>query len=206
MTPGKMIVIEGIEGAGKSTSIDWVKTYLLEKGITYVSTREPGGTRLGESLRELLKKDDSEVIEPETELLLMYASRMQLFHRVIKEALAKGSWVVSDRFELSSYAYQGVGRHLGTKALNNISALCLKGFKPDLTLYMDVPYEVSQARLAQRGIEKDRIEQEGETFFNAIRDAYCKFALNDKTIVRIDASKSLEEVKKCVLLTMERLC
>ena len=202
MIPGKMIVIEGIEGAGKSTAIDWVKAYLADKGITYVTTREPGGTPLGESLRDLIKKDDSEIIEPETELLLMYASRMQLFHRVIKEALAKGCWVVSDRFELSSYAYQGVGRNLGMKALNDISALCLKGFKPDLTLYMDVSYEVSQARLTQRGIAKDRIEQEGKAFFNAIREAYCQFAQNDETISRIDASKSLNEVKKAVLMTM----
>lgn len=201
-----MIVIEGIEGAGKSTALAWVKEDLAQKKISFITTREPGGTVVAEELRDLLKGRHDELIEPETELLMMYASRTQLYHRVIKEALAKGQWVISDRYELSSYAYQGVGRGLGMETLDAISKISLKGFKPDLTLYMDVPYEVSQARLSHRGLAKDRIEQEGKDFFNAIRDAYCVFSKQDEKITKIDASKSLEQVRSDVLSALGALC
>lgn len=205
MTIGKMIVIEGIEGAGKSTAIEWVKACLTSRNINFICTREPGGTKLGETLRDLLKGSSGELIEPETELLLMYASRVQLFHHVIKPALNEGLWVVSDRFELSSFAYQGVGRNLGKPALEAMSNFCLKGFKPDLTLYMDVPYEVSQQRLQQRGIAKDRIEQEGAVFFNTIREAYCSYTDEDPSIKRIDASQTLELVQQQVLEVLHTL-
>ena len=205
MATGKMIVIEGIEGAGKSTAIEWVKACLSSKGIKFICTREPGGTKLGETLRNLLKGSSAELIEPETELLLMYASRVQLFHRVIKPALNEGIWVISDRFELSSFAYQGVGRNLGKAALATMSNFCLKGFKPDLTLYMDVPYEISQQRLQQRGIAKDRIEQESAAFFNTIREAYCTYADEDPSIKRIDAAQTLKLVQQQVLEVLSTL-
>lgn len=207
MTNAKMIVIEGIEGAGKSTALEKVKTYLLDKNIKFICTREPGGTVLGESLRDLLKSTDSEFIQPQTELLLMYASRTQLFHNVIKKALNEGIWVLSDRFELSSYAYQGIGRGLGLEPLKSLSALCLDNFKPDLTLYLDVSYEVSQARLLTRGIAKDRIEKEDNSFFNEIREGYLSFCQSDNSIQIIDAEKSVEQVEQSIVSVLdERLC
>lgn len=201
-----MIVVEGIEGAGKSTVIEAIKGYLTRKEIPFICTREPGGTPLAESLRALLKSRDSEFIQPETELLLMYASRTQLYHNVIKKALAKGIWVLSDRFELSSFAYQGVGRGLDVKYLNTLSALCLDNFKPDLTLYLDVSYEISQERLFKRGIAKDRIEKEGKAFFNAIRQGYLSFCDSDPSIEPIDASKPMTDVAQSVITKLETLC
>ena len=201
-----MVVIEGIEGAGKSTAIDTIKNYLSNKNIPFICVREPGGTEIGEQLRNILKYNETEFIQPVTELLLMYASRTQLFHNVIKKSLADGLWVISDRFELSSYAYQGIGRGIGIPALKNLSHLCLDNFKPDLTIYLDVTFEISQQRISGRGISKDRIEKEDSNFFNKIRQAYIEFANVDPQITIIDASNSIEDVELDVTSALAKLC
>lgn len=205
MNNAKMIVIEGIEGAGKSSVLKMVQTFFEQKGTPFMLTREPGGTKVGEALRHILKHHQSEHIHDVTELLLMYASRTQLYHNVILPALAKGTWVISDRFELSSYAYQGLGRDIDLSYLKTLSTLCLNDFKPDLTLYLDVPYEVSQQRIQQRGEAKDRIEQEDKAFFNRIRQGYLSFASADNSIKIIDASYPLDEVESQVLTVLELL-
>lgn len=206
MLNAKMIVIEGIEGAGKSTAIENIKNYLTNIAVPFICVREPGGTHIGEQLRNILKHNESEFIQPVTELLLMYASRTQLFHNVIKKSLAEGTWVIADRFELSSYAYQGIGRGIGVGALKKLSNLCLDDFKADLTLYLDVPFEISQKRIAGRGIDKDRIEKEDASFFNEIRQAYLEFARADPLITTIDASKSIQEVDLDIDLALASLC
>lgn len=204
MTTAKMIVVEGIEGAGKSSVISAIKSFLDERQCSYLCTREPGGTKLGESLRALLKST-TESMGSVTELLLMYASRTELFHNVIQPALANDTWVIADRFELSSYAYQGAGRQIPLEHIKHLSALCLDDFKPDLTLYLDVSYQVSQQRIGQRGIAKDRIEKEGEAFFNTIRQGYLSFAKKDPAIKIIDAEQSLKQVNQELVGYLDKL-
>ncbi len=203
---GKMIAIEGIEGAGKSTVLNVISNFLKHRNIDFITTREPGGTSVGEALRDILKNTTEEYVHPTTELLLMYASRTQLFHNLIKPTLASGSWIVSDRFELSSYAYQGVGRQIPLTHLKHLSGLCLNNFEPELTLYLDIPFEISQQRIASRGIAKDRIENEDHVFFNRIRDGYLSFAKDKDSIQIIDASHAPQQVEADVISCLERLC
>ncbi|WP_394173175.1 dTMP kinase [Thalassotalea litorea] len=191
---GKFIVIEGIEGAGKSSAIGVIERTLVEYGIDYIKTREPGGTPLAESLRSLVKSPDiEETLTPECELLLMYASRSQLIHNVIKPALGNGQWVIGDRHDLSSRAYQGGGRQMDDATLESLANITLKGFKPDLTFYLDIDPSVGLQRAASRG-ELDRIEQEQIEFFYRVRDKYLSFANRDEHIVIIDAAQSMENV------------
>lgn len=194
MSIGKFIVIEGIEGAGKSSAIEVIKTVLAEYQIDYISTREPGGTQLAESLREIVKSaDHSETVTQETELLLMYAARSQLLANRILPALNEGKWVIGDRHDLSSKAYQGGGRQFDDKVMNMIAEVTLKGFKPDLTLYLDISPEQGLSRAQARG-ELDRIEQEKIEFFHRVRDKYCEIAKSDSSIVTIDAGEAMPSV------------
>ncbi|QDP01139.1 dTMP kinase [Thalassotalea sp. PS06] len=191
---GKFIVIEGIEGAGKSSAIAIVEKLLAAQGINFVKTREPGGTPLAESLRTLVKSPDlQESLTPECELLLMYASRSQLVHNVIKPALNDGKWVIGDRHDLSSRAYQGGGRNMDDAILDSLADITLKGFKPDLTLYLDIDPKIGLQRAANRG-ELDRIEQEKIDFFYRVRDKYKSFAERDDSILVIDASQDMAKV------------
>jgi dTMP kinase len=206
MSQAKMIAIEGIEGAGKSTVIEFIKSYLTQQDKAYICTREPGGTQIGEQLRDILKAEHSEKLEDVTELLLMYASRTQLFRQVIQPALQNDTWVIADRFELSSYAYQGMGRQLPLDSLKMLSELCLNNFQPDLTLYLDISYETSEQRLKSRGLAKDRIEQEEQLFFERIRQGYLQFAKATSTIQIIDASQNEAEVSLSVKQHLEQLC
>ncbi|TKB45895.1 dTMP kinase [Thalassotalea mangrovi] len=191
---GKFIVIEGIEGAGKSSAIAVVENTLRDAHIDYIKTREPGGTPLAESLRSLVKSPDlDETLTPECELLLMYASRSQLLHNVIKPALQDGRWVIGDRHDLSSRAYQGGGREIDDKILESLADITLQGFTPDLTFYLDIDPEIGLQRAANRG-ELDRIEQEKIEFFYRVRDKYLSFANQDEKIVIIDASQPMTVV------------
>lgn len=199
-----MIAVEGIEGAGKSTAMSTIQQYLKEQAIPFICTREPGGTAMGEELRALLKANTVETVLPVTELLLMYASRAQLLANVIQPALAAGKTVISDRFELSTLAYQGAGRRLPKDAIETLSKLCLHGFKPDLTLYLDVDYATSQARLNKRGA-KDRFEHEHADFFNRVRDCYLFHAQHDCSVVTIDASQPLGQVTKDIQRALSQL-
>jgi dTMP kinase len=192
---GKLLVIEGLEGAGKSTAMNTVSDFLYAKGLPFITVREPGGTAVGELLRTCLKNPEyRDVLDDRSELLLMYTSRIQLVEQVIKPALAKGTWVLADRFELSSFAYQGGGRGLDFKFIQALSEFALQGFKPDLTLYLDVAPDLGLKRAGARGAF-DRIEQESVAFFHRVHEGYMNAIKTQAEVLLVDASLPLEEVQ-----------
>ncbi|MBN6074272.1 dTMP kinase [Aggregatibacter actinomycetemcomitans] len=192
---GKFIVIEGLEGAGKSTAHQCVVDVLHELGVQDVMfTREPGGTPLAEKLRHLIKHETEESVTDKAELLMLYAARVQLVENVIKPALAQGKWVVGDRHDLSSQAYQGGGRQLGKDLLNTLKQTVLGDFEPDLTLYLDIDPAVGLARARGRG-ELDRIEQQNLDFFHRTRARYLELVKNNPKAVIIDAAQPVEQVR-----------
>ena len=202
---GKFIVVEGLEGAGKSSAIATVKQYLQHAGHEVVCTREPGGTALAENLRTLVKQvQDNEVVAPQTELLLMYAARMQLLVNVIQPALSEGKWVLGDRHDMSSRAYQGGGRQLDEDFINHLRHAVLGDLTPDLTLYLDIDPAIGLARARARG-ELDRIEQEQLTFFQRTRQKYLQIAASEPNIEVIDASQPLEQVQDSILAALRRV-
>ncbi len=195
---GKFIVVEGIEGAGKSSAISVIEAVLNKHNIAFIKTREPGGTPLAEALRDIVKSaSHEEVLTQETELLLMYASRSQLLANRILPALAKGTWVIGDRHDLSSRAYQGGGRQFDDTIMNAIADVTLKGFTPDLTLYLDIAPELGLARAQARG-ELDRIELEKIEFFQRVRNKYLSLAKESNSTGIIDASQDMQAVHKNV--------
>ncbi|NIY46954.1 dTMP kinase [Cedecea colo] len=197
----KFIVIEGLEGAGKTNAHNVVVATLRELGITdLVFTREPGGTPLAERLRELTlnnKGIGDEIVTDKAEVLMFYAARVQLVETVIKPALARGAWVIGDRHDLSTQAYQGGGRGIDRDLLMALRNTVLGEFYPDLTIYLDVTPEVGLTRARARG-ELDRIEQESIDFFNRTRARYLELAAADSRIKTIDATRSLDEVSAAV--------
>jgi dTMP kinase len=194
MKKGQFVVIEGLEGAGKTTAIATVKHWLQQQGHNVVQTREPGGTPLAEQIRTLVKSVQHEQMAPETELLLMYAARVQLLSQVIKPALERGDWVLGDRHDLSSRAYQGGGRQLNEQLINNIRSAVLGDTKPDFTLYLDIDPAIGLERARVRG-ELDRIELEQLAFFQRTRAKYLQIAHSEANISVIDASKPLPVVQ-----------
>lgn len=207
MTAGCFIVVEGLEGSGKSTCISTISTVLKSRGIEdIVFTREPGGTSLAEKLRTILL-DPGEKITPEAELLMMYASRVQLVNTVIKPALVRGAFVIGDRHDLSSVAYQGGGRSMDMQMIKNIRRSVLGDFRPDLTILLDIDPVVGLGRVDSRGAGRDRFEQEKKDFFQRVRDTYLAEADLDSTIKVIDASRALEDVTLNIKHTVEEfLC
>jgi dTMP kinase len=193
----KYIVIEGLEGAGKTTARDVIVDTLKTLGVgDMVFTREPGGTLLAEKLRSLvldIRSVGDEVITDKAEVLMFYAARVQLVETVIKPALASGNWVIGDRHDLSTQAYQGGGRGIDQTLLTTLRDAVLGDFRPDLTIYLDVTPEVGLKRARARG-ELDRIEQESLDFFNRTRARYLELAAQDPSIRTIDATQLLEEV------------
>ncbi len=202
MKQGKFITLEGIDGAGKSTQLAWIVELLQRVGIPTVVTREPGGTALGEKLRDMLL-DGSLMIYPETEALLMFAARREHLGRVILPALKEGQWVISDRFTDASFAYQGGGRELDAGKLDILEHWVQGDLQPDLTLYFDVPVEVGRQRVSQGG-SMDRFEQEQAGFFQRVRAAYLNRAKQFPDRIKlIDSSQSLAEVKAAVERTLQ---
>tara|TARA_R110000796_G_scaffold14381_24_gene46910 strand:- start:905 stop:1552 length:648 start_codon:yes stop_codon:yes gene_type:complete len=201
---GKFIVIEGLEGAGKSSAIALVNDIIKQHiGQAPVCTREPGGTPLAEKMRDLVKiADETDPLCDEAECLLIYAARTQLIANVIKPALSAGQWVLGDRHNLSSLAYQGGGRGL-MPLVKAVSDACLRGFKPDLTLYLDIDPTLGLSRAASRG-ELDRIEQQAIEFFERARRTYLQLADEDDSIVVIDASQSMEQVHNDIGIQLRR--
>jgi len=198
----KFIVIEGLEGAGKSTAMQICQQFLADKQIDFINTREPGGTPMAEALRTLVKNQYEEEVAGETELLIMYAARAQLLHNVIRPSLAANKWVLGDRHDMSSQAYQGGGRGLSQATLNSLSDIVLQGLKPDLTLYLDISPEVGLSRARGRG-ELDRIELETIEFFEKTRARYLALAESDENCVVINAEQAMDKVHADILAALE---
>lgn len=196
MIQGKFIVIEGLEGAGKSSAISVLLEELEAAGIEHIeNTREPGGTVLAEKMRALVKEEQAgEALQDRSELLLMYAARIQLVETVIKPALEKGGWVVGDRHDLSSQAYQGGGRQIDADIMSSLKQIALGSFKPDFTLYLDIEPRLGLERARGRG-ELDRIEKMDISFFERTRERYLDLASEDSSIVTIDASQEIDSVQ-----------
>lgn len=200
---GKFIVVEGLEGAGKSSAIATIRSWLVQHQLTVVCTREPGGTPLAEKLRTLVKQvDHTEQLAPETELLLMYAARVQLLSNVIRPALSRGDWVLADRHDMSSRAYQGGGRQLDEQLINNLRNTVLGNTRPNLTLYLDIDPAIGLSRAAARG-ELDRIEQEQLAFFVRTRQKYRQIAETEPDIITIDASQPLADVQQAIINALQ---
>lgn len=191
---GKFIVLEGLEGAGKSTAHRAIVEELQQQGITdLVFTREPGGTPLAEKLRQLIKHETEEAVSDKAELLMLYAARIQLVENLIKPALAAGKWVIGDRHDLSSQAYQGGGRQIDQHLLATLKQTVLGDFEPDLTVYLDIDPAVGLERARGRG-ELDRIERQSLDFFHRTRARYLQLIENNPKAVIINAEQPLEKV------------
>jgi len=190
---GKFITLEGIDGAGKSTHIAWLAERLRQTGREVVLTREPGGTPLGEKLREILLHD---AMETGTEVLLVFAARREHLAKVVRPALAQGAWVVSDRFTDATFAYQGGGRRFPMEKLQVLESWVQEGLHPDLTLFFDVPVGTAQARRRGAKAARDRFEREDAAFHERVREAYLQRAARFPERFRvIDASQGVGEVK-----------
>ena len=201
---GRFITFEGGEGAGKSSNVQLTAAFLRERGVEVVVTREPGGTPLAEEIRNLLLAPRDEAMQADTELLLMYAARAQHVGALIRPALARGAWVLSDRFVDASYAYQGGGRGLSMSRIAELEKLVLADLRPDLTLLFDVPVEVGLARAGKRG-DLDRIEREDLAFFQRIRDTYLsRAAAEPERFQVLDAAAPLEQVQAQLRATLAR--
>jgi len=191
--PGKFISLEGIDGAGKSTHLQWLVDNLRQRGHRVVSTREPGGTPLGEKLRDLLL---AETMHLETEALLMFAARREHLDKVIAPALSRGDFVVSDRFTDASFAYQSGGRGLAWDKLKQLESWVLGGFQPNLTLIFDVPTQIARTRLTHTGTAPDRFEREEQAFFERVRVAYLRRAEEEPFRIKIiDANREVGEIR-----------
>lgn len=202
MQHGKLITFEGIDGAGKSTHLAWLAHFLQDKGVEVVITREPGGTTLGEQLRQLLL-DHRQAMHAETEALLMFAARREHLDKIILPALERGAWVISDRFTDASFAYQGGGRGVPLARLEILEQWVQGNFSPDLTLYFDVPVTISRQRLQSARVA-DRFELEPDPFFERVRQAYLQRASQFPERIRVvDGSLPLVEVKTAVAEVME---
>ncbi len=200
--PG-FITLEGSEGVGKSTHITSIATYLEEKGYTVCVTREPGGTRLGEAVREILLHGNDLNIAAKTELLLMFAARYQHIEEVIQPALNRGEIVICDRFTDASYAYQGGGRGIASSEIETLETWVQNGLQPDLTLLFDAAVETGFERIANRG-GKDRIEQEDRVFFETIRHAYLNRAKEHSHRIKvIDAEQTIPDVQAQLIKVLE---
>lgn len=200
--PGKFISFEGIDGAGKSTHIAFVADFLKARGKTVVSSREPGGTAVGEQLRDMLLHEKMHL---ETETLLMFASRREHMAQVIEPALARGDWVISDRFTDASFAYQGGGRGLDRAKMEALEHWVHPHLQPALTLLFDVPLDVARARLdASRTL--DKFEQEKQDFFAACRNEYLRRAEQfPERIVVVDSTRSIAEIRATLTGILEKL-
>ena len=188
----KFITFEGVDGAGKSTHIAWFAEMLKQRGHDVVVTREPGGTALGEQLREILLNQPMNI---GTEALLMFAARLEHIEQVIRPGLRAGKWVISDRFSDASFAYQGGGRGLSWEKLSQLEQLVHPDLQPDLTLFFDVPVEIARQRLANN-VSLDRFEEEQAEFFERVSAGYHKRVQeHPQRYAVIDASQNVDEVK-----------
>lgn len=199
---GVFITVEGVEGVGKTTNMAFVQSFLQSHGVNLTVTREPGGTPLAEQIRELLLNHNDEALDEGAELLLVFAARAQHLSQLIKPTLARGNWVLSDRFTDATYAYQGGGRGLSLELIAQLEQSVQGELRPDLTLLLDLPVELGLARAGQRG-ELDRFEREQQAFFERVRAAYLeRAAAEPKRFVIIDASQPLDQVQKDIVAAL----
>ncbi len=207
---GKFITFEGPEGGGKSTQVQTLAEWLRKQGKKVVVTREPGGTRMSELIRALVRDEMEDPPVTRCEVLLFLAARAQVVSQVIRPALAHGEWVVCDRFADSTFAYQGYGRGIDVQLLKNFNDFVTEGLVPDLTILLDVPPEVSRTRLAARQASTsdtgDRIEAAGEMFHRRLREGFLDLAKAEpKRFTVIDASKSIDKVAAAVQKSVQRI-
>ena len=190
---GKFITFEGIDGAGKSSHVEWLAEQLRGRGLTVQVTREPGGTELGEALRQLLLNESMHL---ETETLLMFAARREHLAKLIEPALERGEWVVCDRFSDATYAYQGGGRGLDRNKLQILEHWVHEHIQPDLTLLFDLPLDVARERIVLANRVLDRFEQERADFHERVRQAYLERAhANPKRVQLVDANRSRDDIR-----------
>jgi len=195
MSKGCFITVEGIEGVGKTTSLEFIQQYLETQGVEVIRTREPGGTPLAEDIRELLLRPRKESVAELTELLLMFAARAQHIEQCIRPALERGTWVLCDRFTDATYAYQGGGRGLDQSRIAQLESLVQGALRPDLTILLDLPAKEGMARARARSAP-DRFESEAEAFFERVRHCYLqRAAAEPRRFAVIDAAPPLEQVQ-----------
>ena len=198
MDRGKFITVEGIEGVGKSTHIDFLSSLIKAKGLSVVSTREPGGTPIAERIRALLLEHGEETMTDIAELLLFFAARSLHIHNAIKPALQTGQWVVCDRFTDASRAYQGSGRGFNQDTIDTLADWVQEGLQPDLTILLDAPAEIGMDRAGRRGAA-DRLEIEKTEFYARVREGYLALAASEpERFAIIDASQTLDDVQAAI--------
>lgn len=199
----KFITVEGTEGVGKTTNINFIKSWLRQKEVKFVATREPGGTPLAEEIRDLLLKPRDELVVSTAELLLMFAGRAQHLNKVILPALQADTWVLCDRFTDATYAYQGFGRQMTSELIVQLENIVQGDIRPDLTLLLDIPVEIGLERANDRS-DPDRFEQEQQDFFNRVRAGYLSLANeNSDRYVVIDASQEIQGVQTDIALALD---
>lgn len=208
--PGRFVTFEGGEGVGKTTNIQFCAEWLSQRGISVLTTREPGGTPIAEIIRnKLLKAHHAETMHPMTELLLVFAARAQHVENVIKPALKQGTWVLCDRFTDSTIAYQGFGRGLDLEAIASLRDLSHKDLEPDMTMLLDAPVTVGMSRARHRSVETleqtDRFETEENAFFERVRDGFHALSATSPRFRRIDATNDIERVQRDILLELSSL-
>lgn len=198
----KFITLEGVDGAGKSTCINFIKKYLADKSLKSIFTREPGGTLLGEKLREILLHDE---IAPETETLLMFAARNEHVHKFISPNLRAGLNVISDRFTDATYAYQSGGKYVDMKKITILKNWVHQDLKPDLTLLFDLPIDISMSRLKENG-NLDKFEKESKDFHMRIRDTYLALAKKESSRFKIiNSNQNINSIEKEIYLVLDKL-
>ena len=203
--PARFITLEGIEGSGKSTQLDFIVHFLQEKNVDAERTREPGGTELGEKIRELLLSNDLTDMHEDTELTLMFAARIEHVNKVIKPALAAGKWVVCDRFYDATYAYQGYGREIDLNKIDVLRKYAIGELTPDLTLLLDIDLKTSGQRVVNRG-NQDRFENEKVEFYQRVRNGYLALAKQHANrITIIDSTQSVEQVQSDIVSKLKEL-
>lgn len=203
MARGKFITLEGSEGVGKTTNLEFISNCLKSAGIPCVQTREPGGTPLAEELREMLLAVRDEAVSSTAELLMMFAARSQHIERVIEPQLHAGRWVVCDRFTDATYAYQGGGRGVDDAQIAALESMVHGNLQPDLTLYLDLTPELAFERIRER--QADRFEREHREFFERVRVSYLDRAERYERFAIIDASQALDEVQSSIREVLDRL-
>jgi len=202
---GKFITIEGVEGAGKSTALAFIAEFLEKNEINFIQTREPGGTEIGEKIRSLLLDKNHSQIHPDAELLLMFAARVQHWHELIKPELAAGSWVLSDRFTDSSFAYQGAGRGINLNRLKELDSWSMGEIKPDKTLLLDIDPKLGMKRVKLRGAS-DRFESEKIEFFSRVRKGFLELAANEPgRFAIIDSAETISNTQSQIKKILEAM-